>query len=111
MASASASAGRRARLPALALLLGALLLASWALQAPGFVSPRTAAAPRTSAVSRDAKSLFERTKDLNEKLQEANSENELLVDTDSFWSIGYLVAGGLATWGFVQLLYSLKPTE
>mmetsp|Transcript_141278 Transcript_141278/g.393751 ORF Transcript_141278/g.393751 Transcript_141278/m.393751 type:complete len:113 (+) Transcript_141278:89-427(+) len=110
MASAGGSQRCHARLPTLAVLAGALLLAAWAWPGSGFVAPRPGPAPRTaSAVPRGAKSLFERTKELNKNIQEANGENELLMDTDAVWSVGYVVAGLLATWLFVSVLYSLKP--
>mmetsp|Transcript_52776 Transcript_52776/g.122836 ORF Transcript_52776/g.122836 Transcript_52776/m.122836 type:complete len:108 (-) Transcript_52776:307-630(-) len=101
----------RALLPAAAVILGAGVLVSWTLSDPSFVSPQVSSTGKVSTVPRSAKSLFERTKDLNEKLQEANSENELLIDTDAVWGVAYLVAGILATWFFVSLLAGLKPTD
>uniref|UniRef100_A0A6T8VE56 Uncharacterized protein n=1 Tax=Pyrodinium bahamense TaxID=73915 RepID=A0A6T8VE56_9DINO len=103
----------RPRLPVALVACAALLLMAWALPGGAFVASPASAAPAgraSSAVPRQAKSLFERTKDLNAKIQEANGENEMLMDTDAVWSIGYVVAGLVATWLFVSVLYSLKPT-
>merc|ERR1712107_264797 len=121
---------RHATLPAVAVVLGALFLFSYTLSGPCFLPPTlgfslsttaTLAGPnfgvtqgmpgRRSLVSRPAeKSLFEKTKNLNREIQEANSSNELLFDTDALWGVAYLVAGVLATWFFVSVLYGLKPT-
>mmetsp|Transcript_61967 Transcript_61967/g.176012 ORF Transcript_61967/g.176012 Transcript_61967/m.176012 type:complete len:117 (+) Transcript_61967:83-433(+) len=110
---------RRPVLPAVAVACGALALLALALPGADFVAPATAPGKLAATTSPDLrgtrlpraadKTLFEKTKNLNSKIQEANSENVVLMDTDGLWAIGYVVAGLLSTWLFISVLYSLKP--
>ena len=79
---------------------------------PGTARSLSEVTEKASSVAMGAeKTLFEKTKQLNKELQEKNSENVRLVDTDELWAVFYLVAGVIATWGFVQFIESLRPRD
>mmetsp|Transcript_48956 Transcript_48956/g.106576 ORF Transcript_48956/g.106576 Transcript_48956/m.106576 type:complete len:105 (+) Transcript_48956:90-404(+) len=98
---------QRSKATVIASLLALAALLAVAQTTASFVGP--ASGTPSSAVTRQAKSLFDATKKINSKVAEANGENEYDNDTDETWAIAYVVAGLGATWLFISVLYSMKP--
>mmetsp|Transcript_74577 Transcript_74577/g.218448 ORF Transcript_74577/g.218448 Transcript_74577/m.218448 type:complete len:106 (+) Transcript_74577:62-379(+) len=99
---------QRSRATVIASLLALAALLAVAQTTVNFVGPASGV-QGSSAVTRQAKSLFDATKKINSKVAEANGENEYDNDTDETWAIAYVVAGLGATWLFISVLYSMKP--
>mmetsp|Transcript_21830 Transcript_21830/g.57689 ORF Transcript_21830/g.57689 Transcript_21830/m.57689 type:complete len:116 (+) Transcript_21830:94-441(+) len=109
---------QRSKATAVASLLALAALVAVAQQC--FVGPASSAVAEGSVLTRQAepkeraampggKSLFDRTKGLNNKIAEANGQNETDGMTDETWGIVFTVAGIAATWFFVSALQSMKP--
>mmetsp|Transcript_41938 Transcript_41938/g.91467 ORF Transcript_41938/g.91467 Transcript_41938/m.91467 type:complete len:129 (+) Transcript_41938:56-442(+) len=125
---AAAALHRRSALPGVSLCVALALVVLQSMQTmSAFLPPSSlgatagAAAPSSSDSLRvesgrrlhsgrsAKKTLFEETKSMNAKLSEANSENEMVIDTDNLWGIFFAVISIGATIIFIAGLEQLKP--